>query len=48
LKKGKKALIHCRNGKGRSGLFLASCLVYKGYIKYDAIKQVRKWVPGAI
>ena len=48
LKKGKRVLVHCRNGKGRSGLFIAACLVYKGCNRKDAIQLVRSWIPNAI
>jgi protein-tyrosine phosphatase len=48
LNKGKRVLVHCKNGKGRSGLFVASCLVYKGYNRNDAIKLTRKWISSAM
>jgi protein-tyrosine phosphatase len=48
LKKGKRVLVHCKHGKGRSGLFVAACLVYKGYNRLDAIKMTRKWIPNAM
>lgn len=48
VKKGKRVVASCKNGKGRSGLFVAACLIYKGYNRIDAIKLVRKWIPGAI
>jgi protein-tyrosine phosphatase len=48
LKKGKRVLVHCRNGKGRSGLFIAACLVYKGYNRKSAIELARNWIPNAM
>jgi len=41
-------LVHCKNGKGRSVLFVASCLLYKGYNRNDAIKLTRKWVSSVM
>lgn len=30
LEKGKKVLVHCQGGNGRSGLFVAACFMFKG------------------
>ncbi len=38
---GIHVLVHCRAGLGRSGLFVACCLVYLGYTADQAISLVR-------
>ncbi len=41
LKEGKKVLTHCYAGRGRTGTFLASRLVWRGESVEDAVKDVR-------
>jgi atypical dual specificity phosphatase len=46
--KGKPVLVHCGEGKGRTGMVLAAYLVYHGISADEAIKQVRSKRPGSI
>lgn len=48
IAEGQSVVIHCRGGKGRTGLFAACCLVQLGYSPDEAIAWVRKARPGAI
>ncbi len=41
LKKGKRVMIHCQSGNGRTGLFVASCFIYQGYLPEEAIRKTR-------
>ena len=45
---GKKVLVHCLVGRGRSGTVAAAYLISKGFEADDAIQQVRRHVHGAI
>jgi len=45
---GKKVLVHCLVGRGRSGTVAAAYLISKGFDADDAIQQVRRHVHGAI
>ena len=48
LAAGRKVLIHCRGGLGRSGMIAARLLVEMGEPPADAIRQIRSTRPGAI
>ena len=41
LKEGKKVLAHCYAGRGRTGTFLASRLIWRGKSVADAVGEVR-------
>lgn len=47
-KMGKKIVVHCGAGVGRTGTMLACYLVHKGYSAADAISEVRRKRPGSI
>ena len=44
----KPVLVHCAEGKGRTGTVLAAYLVTKGLTAEDAISRVRELRPGSI
>jgi protein tyrosine phosphatase domain-containing protein 1 len=48
-KEGKKVLVHCHAGKGRTGIVIACYLIYKYHIcAQDAAAKVREKRKGAI
>ncbi|NEQ52712.1 MAG: phosphatase [Leptolyngbya sp. SIO3F4] len=48
LEKGNTVLIHCKGGKGRTGMLAAACLVAQGYSPEEAINTVKQYRDGAL
>ncbi|NJL82150.1 MAG: protein phosphatase [Chloroflexaceae bacterium] len=48
LSAGKTVLIHCKGGRGRTGMLAAACLVKLGYSPEAAIAKVRQIRSGAL
>jgi len=48
LKDGKNVIIHCKEGKGRTGMLAACCLVELGLEPKRAVNTVRRTRPGTI
>lgn len=45
---GEAVLIHCKGGRGRTGMLAAGCLVEQGYDPAEAIDAVREHRDGAL
>jgi len=45
---GKKMLVHCNGGKGRTGLLIVACLKHLGISQTDATNKIRKARPGML
>lgn len=48
LEKGDTVLIHCKGGRGRTGMLAAACLVEQGYAPDAAIDTVKQYREGAL
>jgi len=48
IKLGKKIMIHCNGGKGRTGLLVVACLIQLGMSQTDATNKIRKTRPGML
>ena len=48
LSKGQSVLIHCREGKNRTGLICGCCLVKFGYNRYEVIEKIQNCRPGSL
>ena len=48
LDQGKKVLVHCRGGMGRSGMIVMRLLVERGMLAEDAVSRIRSIRPGAV
>lgn len=42
LKEGKRVMVHCQGGNGRTGTFVAACYIYMGYKADKAIEKTRE------
>lgn len=48
LRAGKRVLVHCRSGLGRTGLVAAKLLIELGMPRQEAVEAVRKARPGTL
>jgi len=48
VKAGQRVVVHCKAGKGRTGLVVGCCLVHLGVASQKAIDLVRRSRPGTI
>ena len=48
IQAGETVLIHCKGGKGRTGMLAAACLVKQGYDPESAIDAVKQHREGAL
>ena len=48
IRAGETVLIHCKGGRGRTGMFAAACLVEQGYDSEGAIDAVKRHREGAL
>jgi len=48
IKEGKRLLVHCNGGKGRTGLLVVGCLIKLGLSQNEATEIIRKVRPGML
>jgi len=48
IKLGRKIVVHCNGGKGRTGLLVVACLIQLGLSQTDATNIIRKVRPGML
>jgi len=48
IQQGKKVIVHCNGGKGRTGLTVVCILIMSGVDYFEAIRLVRQARPGTI
>jgi len=48
IKEGKRMLVHCNGGKGRTGLLIVGCLIKLGLNQYEATEIIRSVRPGML
>jgi len=48
IKLGKKIVVHCNGGKGRTGLTVVACLIKLGVTQLEAISKIRNVRPGML
>jgi len=48
IKLGKKIVVHCNGGKGRTGLTVVACLIKLGVTQIEAISKIRNVRPGML
>jgi protein-tyrosine phosphatase len=48
IKLGKRIVVHCNGGKGRTGLTVVACLIKLGVTQLEAITKIRNVRPGML